>query len=470
MKQKIIKYLTITTLILFISISIFTQEVNSLDEIWNFSNAKNVANGLLPYKDFNLIVTPLYAYINSITLKLLTPKLYIYRINYIILFTLLIFTISKLLKKYNINKYKKYIFCLLYGYFLIKTTYSDYNFFNLILLTLILYLENKNYNKKKYITNIIIGIICGLMILTKQTTGLIISITSIIIIPSIFYLIYKEKQKNNILIKSLGIIITILPFIFFLYKNNIIDDFIDQTIIGIKTFKGSNHLSFLQIIILILITIILVFLFQKLYKIIKTKNKNEKSNAILIIYAIATLSLNYPIIDPTHFIISILPSSLYFIKNYKPKKSPNLLIILIEILLIINYENYKSINIYLNNYKINNFKTYKFINIFDLDNIYKITNYIKRNDNVIIIDHSASTYMIALNKYNKYFDIPLPGNIGSTGEQKMIEKIQEKEYIILISKNSKKLKEELPLLYKYLQKNYVKTETIENFQALTKST
>ena len=133
MKQKIIKYLTITTLILFISISIFTQEVNSLDEIQNFSNSKNVANGLLPYKDFNLIVTPLYAYINSITLKLLTPKLYIYRINYIILFMLLTFTIAKLLKKFNIGTYKKYIFYLLYGYFFINLTYSDYNFFNLIL-------------------------------------------------------------------------------------------------------------------------------------------------------------------------------------------------------------------------------------------------------------------------------------------------------------------------------------------------
>ena len=81
-----IKLITITTIILFIIITIFTLPIYRYDEIWNFSYAKNISQGLLPYKDFNMITTPLSAFINSIPLKLFGQKLYIHRITYIALF------------------------------------------------------------------------------------------------------------------------------------------------------------------------------------------------------------------------------------------------------------------------------------------------------------------------------------------------------------------------------------------------
>lgn len=47
-------------IIFFILISgvIFNNYLNNLDELWVFNGARNIANGLLPYKDFNLITTP----------------------------------------------------------------------------------------------------------------------------------------------------------------------------------------------------------------------------------------------------------------------------------------------------------------------------------------------------------------------------------------------------------------------------
>ena len=73
MKQKkqtifnLIFYLTLTITII---ITIFTKKITNLDELWNFSYAKNIADGLTPYKDFNMIVTPLYASLNSIILTI----------------------------------------------------------------------------------------------------------------------------------------------------------------------------------------------------------------------------------------------------------------------------------------------------------------------------------------------------------------------------------------------------------------
>ena len=80
------KKITIITIMLFIIITIFTSPIHRYDEIWNFSYANNISKGLLPYKDFNIITTPLAAFINSIPLKLFGQKLYIHRITYIVLF------------------------------------------------------------------------------------------------------------------------------------------------------------------------------------------------------------------------------------------------------------------------------------------------------------------------------------------------------------------------------------------------
>ena len=42
----------------------------SLDEVWNYGFCYNVLNGLVPYKDFNMIITPLYPYIGALFLKI----------------------------------------------------------------------------------------------------------------------------------------------------------------------------------------------------------------------------------------------------------------------------------------------------------------------------------------------------------------------------------------------------------------
>ena len=40
------------------------------DEIWNYGFAYNIATGLIPYKDFNMIVTPLFPMISAIFMKI----------------------------------------------------------------------------------------------------------------------------------------------------------------------------------------------------------------------------------------------------------------------------------------------------------------------------------------------------------------------------------------------------------------
>ena len=43
---------------------------NDYDEIWNYGFSYNMASGYLPYRDFNMIITPLFNFLISIPFHL----------------------------------------------------------------------------------------------------------------------------------------------------------------------------------------------------------------------------------------------------------------------------------------------------------------------------------------------------------------------------------------------------------------
>ena len=90
---------------------ILSRNLSNLDEIWNYNFARNVANGLVPYKDFNMITTPLLPFICAIFLKLFANELIVMRILSIFLISIIYFLIYLILKKLNINKFYNFI-CL----------------------------------------------------------------------------------------------------------------------------------------------------------------------------------------------------------------------------------------------------------------------------------------------------------------------------------------------------------------------
>ena len=69
----------IITIILFAA-TVLPRNLENLDEIWNFNFARNISNGLLPYKDFNMLQTPLLSFILGGILKLFGQELFVMRI------------------------------------------------------------------------------------------------------------------------------------------------------------------------------------------------------------------------------------------------------------------------------------------------------------------------------------------------------------------------------------------------------
>ena len=124
----------------------------SLDEIWNYGFTYNIYNGLVPYKDFNMVMTPIYPMIMSAFLMINSSILTMHIVNSLML-TVMIYLIEKLInKKYNIS-----IFLILL-IFPMSLIFPSYNIFLLMLLILIIYLEKNKSN------DYLIGFILGFLI------------------------------------------------------------------------------------------------------------------------------------------------------------------------------------------------------------------------------------------------------------------------------------------------------------------
>ena len=146
----------------FISIMsiILPKYIGDLDEIWNYNFANCISKGLIPYKDFNMVITPFLSLFEGIVLKIFPNELIIMRILAIILSSSILFIFYKILVSLKINKNLSIIVVFAIEYLLKEYFCIDYNFFVLFLSLLIILFEIKKINSEpKDEINLLIGIL-----------------------------------------------------------------------------------------------------------------------------------------------------------------------------------------------------------------------------------------------------------------------------------------------------------------------
>ena len=150
--------LIFTTIFLILSIfSIF--EIINMDLIWTYGFSYNISENLIPYKDFNLVISPLYSFIFSIPLRIFGNSLIAFKLSHIFIYSLILTLIY--------NKLCKKTFILIF-IIAIQNTICWYNTFSALLVLLILYLLDSNSKYK----DIFIGLIIGFILMTKHNIGL----------------------------------------------------------------------------------------------------------------------------------------------------------------------------------------------------------------------------------------------------------------------------------------------------------
>ena len=459
----------ILMLILIITPLTILVPVDSGDEIWNFSYIYKMSNGLLPYKDLNIIVTPLFHIIGVSFFKIFGKSLLSFKIYNIFICITTYFTIFKIFKNLNIKKKNSIIYLLL---ILLLTSRlvnggANYNLLaiDFVLITVLLIVKNKqNY--------IVYGLLIFITVLIKQNIGLYLAIglTG-----------YILASKKNIVKKILKMYITLfisgIIFLFILNKIGILYDFYSYTFAGIIEFKNNNFALTIYTIIFLLEILICIF---DIY-IIKNKKINIDKNIRINLANIATITIPmllvaYPIFNWSHIMYSSLIVFISFIyildQNFLKDiiKKENFITLLLLILILVKI--IETINGVSGTHIIKD-KTNPYygalISKENEENINKIVQYIlqnkKNNIDTKILSFDAMCYTILTDDNNKNFDLQFLGNLGKNGEEGLIQEIQQsKNTKILIKTNEEDVFwQESKKVRKYIKDNYKKGGTIGDF-------
>ena len=313
-KNLLIDIAIILGFMLIISGNVFVQQFSNLDEIWIYNFGRCIINGLLPYKDFSIIITPLFAYISASFLKIFGDEMIVLRFAEVLQTALILFMSYKVLERLNVNKGVSILFTMGLYYLYYQVFCFDYNWAVLLVALIIIYIELKEEEQFRvnFKRNLFIGVLAGIAILLKQTSGLVLSV---IIIS---YKIFEFKNFKNFkdcfeicTIRLLGVLLPILLFAIYLTVNNIWTEFIDYTILGISTF--SNNIPYtklfstdaplayaIPVFLAIIVITSLVTLISK-----GLRNKEWAKNIrTLMIFDIATAVAVYPIADRMHFAVA----------------------------------------------------------------------------------------------------------------------------------------------------------------------
>lgn len=260
------KYKTFLVFILTFVITLFLVYILIpffCDEVWTYGFSYNISKGMIIYRDFNVLQTPLYFFINAFFIKIFGS----YMICMGVLDSILCALMAVMLyKKDGIKK----LFCFI---FLLVLYPSSYNLFLTFLCFIILYLIHKNKDN-----DIIIAFLVSLIFLTKQNIGIIM------LIPCLYY------SKNRIKTISAFLIPCLILSIYLIY-NNAFFNFIDYCFLGLFSFNSNN--KYIDILVLCLWIILCLFL---IYKLIKCKFKDKA-----LFYTLCFFTISYPIFDFRHF-------------------------------------------------------------------------------------------------------------------------------------------------------------------------
>lgn len=359
------------------------------DEIWNYGFSYNIVSGMVPYRDFNIIITPLYSFCAAFFIKIFGNYLFSLHIFNSLIVSCIFFILYKEMGAKSIILIP----------FVLLNSYPNYNIFCIFLLLLILCLNNAKLNEHY----LLLSFVVGLSFLSKQTIGLFL------FVPLIYYSNHKLKS-------IIVFLIPIIIFIIYLFFNNAFYPFVDYCFLGLFDFGQSNSIYFF-------LPIELIICIYLLFKLIKSNFKNRK-----LFYLLMFQVVTVPICDDYHFMIGCIPLLCYLIEstniNFYKIKYYFIISLFFSLMWVFVVHDYDSISLYKDS---SSYLYGRNISIHAQEYIVTLSNYINGNKNNYdyIYFFSRNAYYIKLNigyELSKY-DLINNGNMGYKGSIKYINEI-----------------------------------------------
>lgn len=394
--KKIFKYILL--FVFFLVFNLIMCPLN-LDEIWSYGFTNNIYLGLIPYKDFNMVITPFYPFIMSLLFHIFGNNMLFFHIENALVITIFIYFCSKLLKD------KTYLILPLL-IFPLNIVFPNYNFFLLFLFILLIYLEKNNKN------DYLIGLVLAFVFLTKQTVGIGL------LLVSLYYL--KDKK---IFKRFIGFIIPNIIFILYLIITNSYKEFIDLCFLGLFDFGKSNTNIFTIFFFMSIILLIILFIFIK-----------KDSKKIEYYYLLLFISICVPLFDLYHFNIYLVSFIIIFLLNNKYEFNYKLIGLSLFIGLLFVYVFHSDFNYKVYPNDIHLFE-YRYISLKKINFTKNVLKYSKKyNNKVMYIGPDAYYYRLINNEKISYIDLINSGNFGYDGSNKLLNMVKslDSDYVFFV--------------------------------------
>ena len=448
------------------------------DFVVNFYFIKNILNGLIPYKDMNIIVTPLWHYMAAPFFRLFGASF-----DSLVLFgsfiasSLLTISVS-LFNKSSKNRIMRITFMLTIISTLLFILMPNYNSTFLLFPLIILYVEsfNDNLSRPKALA---IGVLLGLSFLTKQTYGIILCGAYGFYL---FVCILKEKNKYEIrklIFTILGFVFVILIFLVYLFCNNNFYDFIDICFGGLLEFTNNSYCSW-QAISYLVITNILVAIFC----LIIYKKTSEKKYLLYSIFDIFFVALAFPLVNRYHLIIAnfipiitlfLVLEKYYDMIQYDLSKKMLKLILVVWLGLLGIYIPVVSIT-HTKEMKLNRSDNYSVLGKlcldyeFDyIDRLKQVNTYIKEKQlcgyHVIIASADASAYFMLTDECNNKLDVITYGNLGFNGVDRILDALSKLDNPLILKNEFGYINHQEPIeVEEFVVNNYTQIDKIQGLR------
>ncbi len=456
----------------------FFQNLANVDKLWNYTFAENIASGLLPYRDFNILQTPFSAALNGFFLTLFGHHMLVIEIAGAFLFALICWQLYTISVRFAMPTAPALIFSQCFLLLFEWNVFLEYSclivLFSLTLArTDLASRDGMNRFLDMPALQILPGLLGGLAMMSKQTYGFFVAAASCI---SLMYLCHVKRPVYAVdpgtdtaesgsdvcpqqappffrpgtirllACRLIGILIPNFIFLFYLLYTGTFADFWDMAIAGVSTF--SSRFPYLTLAkenignTILCIAVPVMILSSILFGLFKRKTRSGQAALILLIYGLFGLINLYPMANFYHFstcLIAFLPLLALLIgRRFWRFRLPRQICQLINAAVLVVCVLYIPIKIVREHHL--NLDIPQFEGVFITDereaDIRLITDYVREKEKdgytVYILDNRASQYFLPLDRYNKYFDLFLLGNMGTTPPEDLLAAAVKENTIFLI--------------------------------------
>lgn len=437
--KKNVKFLPYIFLFLIVLLWNLIIYPTSVEEIWNYGFAHNIFSGLVPYRDFKMIVTPLYSMFMSIPFHLFESNMLIFHITQALLVTAIFIVIFKLFSK------QAWLIILLF-FLPLPNFLPNQNWLLMFLFVVILYLEiNKSKNDEN---DILIGFLLGLSILTNQIVGLFL------LLPTILYFTHPKK----VVMRIVGCIIPIITFLIYLITTGSLESFKE---ICLGSFSNLvKDVNLFNLFTLFLVGIILLTL-----RLIKNDPKDIKNY-----YGLAFYTVMFPYFDYQYFQLCLIVFAIILFSNFTAESNTfkysfftSGIIILMTVLGLIMFLPGSGFT-YPNN--INHFE-FRFIPKKSIDQTLLLNKFLEAHEgeDIVFVNSNAYYFKLINNLKIDHLDILNKNYWGKDGDEKILNsiKVRKNSLFIINRKETNDGKQIDKDVVDYILKNGTRVEKVGVF-------